>query len=226
MPNSEINTPTSRVDFDRYLLTPEYYEERDRRAALVRAQIPMLDKYQIIRNPSDKRLYAKNKPVRNPQDWIAEAQTLVGHLMIDGGCGLAAPQMGLNIQMCVVKPPDMTKAFVFFNPVVDEAMSPDTEFYWDVEGCVSHPGVWVEVARPRILEVRSKLLSDPRESLRRVSGWFARILGHEIDHLRGKLVTDLGRFSRNLVLDPLGQHELFSINRQAAETPPPEPETD
>lgn len=224
-----MDTETHQHDKNK-LLDTSHESNRAERDKLVRAQINMLDKYQIIRNPNDPRLYAPNRRVKDPRKWEQEARTLVGHMMIERGVGLAACQMGLNIRMFCVKAPDMNKVIVFFNADLDkertELLNHQDELQWDEEGCVSHPGIWVEVARLPKIAFRASTLTEPRERLYYGSGMFARIVQHEIDHTNKRLITDLGIYKRNVRVDPVGQDILFGTNRHADEHGFAEPESD
>lgn len=211
------------------LMSPTHEMTRAERDTFVRAQIFMLPKYQIIRDPLDKRLYAPNKKVKKPQNYMAEAQTMIGHLLIEGGCGFAAPQMGLNLQMFVVKPPDWPKAVVFFNArIIGEAQAEEPEMEWSTEGCISHPGIWLDICRPKKVIFRASTITKPEESTYYAAGIFGRTVMHEIDHTRpkgGQLITD-NLFRRNLVVDPVGQSILFKQNVVASEHGRPDPEID
>jgi peptide deformylase len=119
------------------------------------------------------------------------------------GVGLAAPQVGESIQLAVIedrieyhktlsetelKERDRREiAFhVIVNPVI-ELLGDSTETFF--EGCLSLPGYVALV--PRAKRVRVTCL-DHRGKSRAIeaSGWYARILQHEIDHLHGKLYVD------------------------------------
>lgn len=209
------------------LLAPNHEMTRSERDTFVRGQIFMLPKYQVIRDPLDKRLYTQNKKVKKPQEYEAEARTMIGHMLIEGGCGFAAPQMGLNLQMFVVKPPDWSKAVVFFNArIIEEAQIGEPEMVWETEGCLSHPGVWIDILRLKRVVFRASTLTKPQEATYYAEGLFGRTVQHEIEHTRpggGRLITD-NPFRRNLIVDPVGQSILFKQNVVAAELGRPDPE--
>jgi peptide deformylase len=121
------------------------------------------------------------------------------------GVGLAAPQIGVSLQLAVLQDgPDRwdhlseeeraarqrdALAFtVLVNPVfepVDVGAAPVAFF----EGCLSVPGLTGIVARHRA--VRVKALDAGGQPIDRIySGWAARIVAHEVDHLRGHLYLD------------------------------------
>ncbi len=99
------------------------------------------------------------------------------------GVGLAAPQIGLGIQVAVVGWKD--RKIVLVNPEVIEAEGEAVQ----EEGCLSAPGIFEKVTRPdRILVVAQ----DEKGVSQRIeeSGFLARAIMHEIDHLQGHLFFD------------------------------------
>jgi peptide deformylase len=119
------------------------------------------------------------------------------------GVGLAAPQIGLLLQLAVIEDrPEYTKDIapellaerkrypIPFHVIINPELStePDTsvEFF---EGCLSLQGFTALV--PRTLAVQVKCLNERAEQkVINAEGWYARILQHEIDHLYGKLYID------------------------------------
>jgi peptide deformylase len=134
-------------------------------------------------------------------------QDLISHMrdtMRDApGVGLAAPQVGQSLQLAVIedkaeyhknlgeadlkarerKPVPFQ---VVINPQIELLTPPEIAFH---EGCLSLPGFMAVV--PRALRVRVTCL-DERGKPRTIeaSGWYARILQHEIDHLNGRVYID------------------------------------
>jgi peptide deformylase len=119
------------------------------------------------------------------------------------GVGLAAPQVGLPIQLAVLEDgPERWGQLseeeqirrerndlpftVLVNPVVQPAGADSVYFY---EGCLSVPGLTGVVARHRVVRVQA--LDENGQPVDRVfSGWAARIVQHEVDHLNGRLYLD------------------------------------
>jgi len=119
------------------------------------------------------------------------------------GVGLAAPQIGLDIQLVVIedRPEYIQKVspaqieerqrrpvpfHVLINPSLTFEPSETFEFF---EGCLSVAGFTAIV--PRAGRVRVEYLNEAAESREVVAdGWYARILQHEIDHLQGTLYID------------------------------------
>jgi len=153
----------------------------------------------------DARLLRVAQPVAA---FDTDALHLLVHDMLDtmhaaDGAGLAAPQIGVDLQVVVfgadaVNPryPDapVVPLTVLINPVITP-LGEEQEEGW--EGCLSLPGLRAVV--PRFAHIRYTgfdLWGDPIE--RTADGFHARVVQHEVDHLLGKLypmrVRDFSRF--------------------------------
>jgi len=100
------------------------------------------------------------------------------------GVGLAANQVGRLRRVLVAGIED--DEYVLVNPVI-EARSEETEVL--AEGCLSIPGIQVEVERPVAVTVSGQDVSG-RELRLEAEGLLARVFQHEIDHLDGVLILD------------------------------------
>jgi peptide deformylase len=100
-----------------------------------------------------------------------------------GGLGLAAPQVGESLRLFVMR--DYPDAFC--NPEVIAVL--DDEEVVDLEGCLSLPGVRVNVSRVKRIRVMSRKADGAVRSLR-LQNMDARVFQHELDHLDGVLITD------------------------------------
>lgn len=110
------------------------------------------------------------------------------------GVGLAAPQIGLPLQLAVIEDPvedagrlrSPVAPHVIINPRLTPEGEEKAEFF---EGCLSLTGFTAIV--PRALAVRVDCLNERAEPVTiHARGWYARILQHEIDHLHGTLYID------------------------------------
>jgi peptide deformylase len=99
------------------------------------------------------------------------------------GCGLAAPQIGMNLNMFVAH--IHNKDIVFINPSIVEH-SQETNF--DVEGCLSIPNKAGLVERYNWIKVR--YFNGTKFIMEALEGMNARIFQHEYDHLLGILYID------------------------------------
>lgn len=115
------------------------------------------------------------------------------------GVGLAAPQVGIGLRLAVVEDPAPVDAEVaaarertptpftaLINPAYVAASGESVAFY---EGCLSIPGYQAVVERPRTVELTAYDHEGTRLT-REVTGWAARIIAHETDHLDGILYLD------------------------------------
>jgi len=127
------------------------------------------------------------------------------------GAGLAAPQIGVNLQVVIFgstarnpRYPDrpLVPPTVLINPVITP-LGPEEEEDW--EGCLSVPGLRGVV--PRFARIRYTGFDKKGQPIdRTVDGFHARVVQHECDHLIGKLypmrVRDFSRFGFTEVLFP------------------------
>jgi peptide deformylase len=153
----------------------------------------------ILRRPAD--------PVDPADLSTSELQLLIAQMRATmeaaPGVGLAAPQVGVPIQLTVLQdgperwgqlsPADRAARerdglpfTVLVNPVLYPDGDEQVSFY---EGCLSVPGLTGVVARHR--SVRVEALNEGGQPVNRTfTGWAARIAQHEIDHLGGRLYLD------------------------------------
>lgn len=113
------------------------------------------------------------------------------------GVGLAAPQVGKQLQLFIVKPTPKSQITVFINPQIVGENSEKTQKgkkentkekgeEKKLEGCLSLPNIWGEVIRtPTITMKYTDENNISHEKIFR--GFFATILQHEYDHLQGVL---------------------------------------
>ncbi|MEZ5323030.1 MAG: peptide deformylase [Microthrixaceae bacterium] len=103
------------------------------------------------------------------------------------GLGLAAPQVGIEQRFFVYDlGTDVPDRRVLVNPVITGS---DGEWYYD-EGCLSVPGQYFEIMRPKRIEVTGRDL-DGNEVSFEADDLLARLIQHELDHLNGVLLLDL-----------------------------------
>ena len=139
-----------------------------------------------IRTFGDPVLKTPAAPVESFDDSLAHlAQEMLATMREHEGVGLAANQVG-RLKRILVAALEEEKEFVFVNPVVEEASDTTGK---ELEGCLSIPGIQVEVERPTALTVSGKDVSGAPIRLE-ASELLARILQHEIDHLDGVLILD------------------------------------
>jgi peptide deformylase len=168
-------------------------------------------------------LRRRARPLLQEEIALPETQQLIVWMhetMRDApGVGLAAPQIGLPLQLAVIEDrPEYSKDIaperlaererqsvpfqVLINPRIVEQSEEYVDFF---EGCLSLAGFSALVKRSRQVAVE---YLDERGQPRRVEaqGWYARILQHEIDHLYGRLYIDLMESRSFMSIDNLGRH--------------------
>ena len=136
----------------------------------------------VLRQPA-KRISKIDDEVRQL------AKQMLQTMYSEDGIGLAAPQVGINKQILVVDinlEDPTTPPIVMINPEIKQ-QSRDTCVIQ--EGCLSIPGVYLDVKRPTAIEVSYKDEHGRPQKLS-ATGLLACCIQHEIDHLNGVLFVD------------------------------------
>jgi peptide deformylase len=138
-----------------------------------------------IRTFGDPVLKTRAAPVETFDDSLARlTEEMLATMRENDGVGLAANQVGRLKRVLVASVED--EDYVIVNPVLSER-SETTER--GQEGCLSIPGINVEVDRPTAVTVTGQDASG--EPLRiEAQDMLARVLQHEVDHLDGVLILD------------------------------------
>jgi len=140
-----------------------------------------------VRKWGDPVLRAEARPVEVFDDRLREEIARMATLMADGlGIGLAATQLGVLHRVLVYRVEHDSPVNALVNPVLEWS---GREQEWLEEGCLSLPGVHVDVERPVHVRVRAR---DARgeEIVVEATGLEARVVQHEMDHLKGILILD------------------------------------
>ena len=141
----------------------------------------------LVRKYGDPVLRSRALEIERFDGALRDEVRRMGQLMHDSlGIGLAATQVGVMHRVLVYRVESEGAIAALVNPVV-EWTSEETEPM--EEGCLSLPGVLVDVERPVHVRVRAR---DERGEplLVEASGLEARVIQHEIDHLDGVLIFD------------------------------------
>jgi len=140
-----------------------------------------------IRSFGDPVLRTRARAIDRFDDGLREEVARMGQLMEDAiGVGLAATQVGVVHRLLVYRVQQEGELAALINPEVEWA-GRETEAM--EEGCLSLPGVLVDVDRPVHVRVRAQNeFGEP--ILIEASGLEARVIQHEIDHLDGVLILD------------------------------------
>ena len=134
-------------------------------------------------------LHRPAKPLLRLDDAVREAVARMFEIMYESeGIGLAANQVALPYRMFVVNctgREGQGEEHVFINPVLSRPRGTAVQ----EEGCLSLPGVRMDVRRPERVVVEAWSLAGEPIKLD-LDGLFARVVQHEFDHLEGRLFTD------------------------------------
>lgn len=113
------------------------------------------------------------------------AEAMIDTLGEADGVGLAGPQVGIPEKIFVVSIPE-EEPLVFINPEIIETSIETCPYE---EGCLSIPGTFHDVVRPKRVKVQAFDVSGRAFTID-AEGLLARVIQHENDHLHGKLYID------------------------------------
>ncbi len=109
------------------------------------------------------------------------------------GVGLSANQIGKNLSIAVIEntkvnnPDESIPMHVLINPKIIKKTTP----YQAIEGCLSLPNLEFKVERFENIEYYNTNL-DNVVTINKANGFFAQVIQHEVDHLEGKLICEVG----------------------------------
>ena len=129
------------------------------------------------------------------------ASSMITCMRDNDGVGLAAPQVGISRRLVVLglpqpKNPVVSPGEILLYPkmplvLINPQLSPiGDEISTAEEGCLSVPDIYASVSRPKTVMLKATLLNNEHISIE-CSGFLARALQHETDHLNGTLFVDL-----------------------------------
>ncbi len=163
-----------------------------------------------IRLYGDPVLEMAAEPIREVTEEILQlAEDMTDTMLAHEGVGLAANQIGVLKRMITIKkePVGLGEGVqILLNPIITYFEGAEI----DEEGCLSFPGLYLQVERPTLIEVEAQEFVDGhlRPIKIRARGFYARVLAHEIDHINGILFIqrvpedvariELARWRRNL----------------------------
>ena len=161
--------------------------------------------------------YLGDRVLRQPAKRIARVDDSIRQLVKEmlqtmysaDGIGLAAPQVAINKQLIVIdcepNNPD-TSPLVLINPKI---VKYGNDLCNSEEGCLSIPGVYLEVTRPEAIEVSFKD-ENGRPRKIKATGLLSRVIQHEMDHLSGVMFVD--RVENDLALTEELKKQGFAVN--------------
>ena len=148
----------------------------------------------------DESLRQKALPVKNiGPEYVRIAEELFNALHTGKGVGLAGPQVGLQERIFAVHVEgDVPR--IFINPSIIQTSRETLKYE---EGCLSVPGIFTNVIRPRAVKVQA-WNENGRPFTLEAQGILARVILHEYDHLDGILFIDrIPEQKKNRILEKM-----------------------
>ncbi|WP_066380599.1 MULTISPECIES: peptide deformylase [unclassified Anabaena] len=150
-----------------------------------------------LKNPPLQLHYLGDRALRQPAKRITKVDDEIRQLIREmlqtmysnDGIGLAAPQVGIHKQLIVIDcEPDnpANPPLVLINPTIKQV---SRDICVAQEGCLSIPGVYMDVKRPTVVEVSYKDENGRPQTLK-ATDLLARCIQHEMDHLNGVVFVD------------------------------------
>jgi peptide deformylase len=147
----------------------------------------------------DRVLRQPAKRINKVDDEVRQlAKEMLQTMYSEDGIGLAAPQVGVHKQLIVIDcelDNPATPPLILINPTVKQQ---SRDVCVIQEGCLSIPGVFLDVTRPEVIEVSYKDENGRPQKLT-AKGLLARVIQHEMDHLNGVMFVD--RVDNSLLLN-------------------------
>ena len=180
------------------------------------ATVVAVEKKKLDNPPLDIH-YLVDRVLRQPAKRIAKVDDKLRHTIKEmlqtmysaDGIGLAAPQVGINKQLIVIDialdQPD-EPPLVLINPKIIKSSN---NLCNSEEGCLSIPGVYLEVTRPDAIEVSYKNEQGKPCKLK-ATGLLSRAIQHEMDHLNGVMFVD--RVENNIALNEELKKRGFAVS--------------
>ncbi|MGI0482088.1 peptide deformylase [Geminocystis sp. CENA526] len=158
--------------------------------------VSLVEKEKLAKSPLEMH-YLGDKVLRQPAKRVAKVDDSIRELVkqmlqtmySENGIGLAAPQIGIHKQIIVIDcQPDNpnTPALVLINPEIKKSSK---DLCVMEEGCLSIPNVFLDVVRPRSIDVVYKDEFGKQKKMKAM-GLLSRVIQHEMDHLNGVLFVD------------------------------------
>ena len=175
---------------------------------------PSLEIYKLgddVLRQNSKRIFKVNDEVRKL------AKEMLQSMYAAKGIGLAAPQIGINKELLVIDvnfEDAAAEPLILINPEITDYGTTLNSYE---EGCLSIPGVYLNVVRPSTIKLKFRdEMGRPRKM--KADGLLARCIQHEMDHLSGVLfvdrVTSKEDLSKELIKEGFLEKDVIPIDQK------------
>jgi peptide deformylase len=161
----------------------------------------------------NEKLKQKALPVKKiGPEYQKIAKELISSLHAEEGIGLAGPQVGILERIFAIHV-EGDEPRIFINPSIMETSQETAKFE---EGCLSIPGIYSDVARPKTIKIQA-WNEMGRSFVLEATGIAARVILHEYDHLEGILFIDrLPEQKRNRLIEKYEKARIKALNSSGA----------
>ncbi|EKD92648.1 MAG: Peptide deformylase [uncultured bacterium] len=144
----------------------------------------------VEKGPENPILRGESPPVKKVDKKLKKLIGDMEETMFDlNGVGIAAPQVGVNLQLALARLNVDTKNEIILTLINPKILNASEEKTSMEEGCLSLPGYWGAVKRHKSLTVIFENEKGQQQTLF-LQGFNARVIQHEVDHLNAKLFID------------------------------------
>jgi len=173
---------------------------------------PLLEIYKL----GDDILRQNSQRISKVDDSIRKlSREMLQSMYAAKGIGLAAPQIGINKELLVIDvnfEDSAAEPLILINPEITDFGTTLNSYE---EGCLSIPGVYLNVVRPSTIKLKFRdEMGRPRKM--RADGLLARCIQHEMDHLNGVLfvdrVTSKEDLNKELKKEGYNEKDVFPVN--------------
>lgn len=140
------------------------------------------------------RKTAEPADLKDKDGIAALVQDLKDTLKVADGCGLAAPQIGVSLRVVIVDGDVVSDVYDYLKGFRRTIINPEIIDHSDEqvtysEGCLSIPGIYCDIVRPKTITVKY-YDEDLKEVTETFDNFASRMIQHELSHLDGDLFTD------------------------------------
>lgn len=168
--------------------------------------LPLVSQYDKILKEPCKEIDFEEVP---GQTVAYMSMSLMESVKYYDGLGLSMNQCGINARMFAIQMMDEGKCYCLINPKV---LAKSTEMQKVNEGCLSFPGLFLTIERPNWVEMEFQA-ANGEVLQKRFEGIYATCALHELDHLDGKVFTDLVPKTKLQIAMGKRKHNLKKIKR-------------